>query len=87
MVMTLQRARVHRQQPLTRQTISSALDRATAHLVRADHQFSIPGPRQKEHWQATLRHLVEARGSLEEAMGVLESSYVALYGAIPKPGR
>lgn len=87
MAMTIERIRVHRQHPLSRQTISDALDRATAHLCRADNQFNIPGPRQKDHWESALRHLTEARGALEEAAGVLESSYVALYGATPKPAR
>lgn len=85
MAMTLRRVRVHRQSPLTRQTISDALDRATAQLVRAEYQFSIAGPRQKEHWDAALHHLKEARGALEEAWGVLESSYVARYGPPKMP--
>lgn len=65
--------------PLTRQTLRHSFDRAISHLVRADHQFSIDGPRRKIHWEEALEHLREARGSLEEAVGVLEAMLLVVY--------
>jgi hypothetical protein len=64
--------------PLSKQTISDALDRATSHLVRAEYQFKIPGPRRYDHWTRALEHLYEARGAFEEAAGVLEALLAAL---------
>lgn len=66
--------------PLSKRTISDALDRATSHLVRAEHQFKILGPRQRDHWTQALEHLYEARGAFEEAAGVLEAMLLDLYG-------
>lgn len=66
--------------PLSRYTIADALDRCTSHLVRAHYQFTIQGPRQKEHYERALEHLKWARGALEEASGVLELLIVTIYG-------
>jgi hypothetical protein len=70
--------------PLSKYTIADALDRATSHIVRAEYQFTIAGPRQKEHWERALEHLKWTRGALEEAAGVLETMLVTLYG--PREG-
>lgn len=71
--------------PLTKRTVSDALDRATAHLVRAEWQYSIPGPRQRDHWERAIAHLAETRGALEEAMAVLQVTYATLYGPLGPP--
>lgn len=73
--------------PLDKYTINDALDRATSHLIRADYQFGIPGPRQRDHWEAAIIHLKTSRGALEEALNVLEAIYVGLYGPILPPKR
>lgn len=65
---------------MTKTTIADALDRATAHLVRADYQFHIQGPHQKDHFQRARYHLKEARAAFEDASGVLDALYAALYG-------
>lgn len=70
--------------PLSKETISDAMERATAHLCRAAYQFEIPGPRREDHWTRALDHLYVARGAFEEAVGVLEAMLVTLYG--PREG-
>lgn len=72
----------HLTPPLTKQTIGNLLDSATSHLVRADHQFRIQGPRQKDHWEQTRQHLIWARGHLDEASAVLDYLLVILYGPL-----
>lgn len=66
--------------PLDRHTIHDAIDRATAHLVRAEYQFTIPGAHQKDHFERALQQLIESRAALAEAIGVLELVFVTLYG-------
>jgi hypothetical protein len=67
--------------PLDRHTIHDAMDRAQASLVRAEYQFTIQGVHQKDHYKRAMAHLIETRGALEEAIGVLQAVFVALYEA------
>lgn len=73
--------------PLDKYTVNNALDQATAHLLRADYQFGIPGPRQRDHWESAITHLKISQGALVEALNVLEAIYVGIYGPILPPKR
>jgi hypothetical protein len=64
--------------PLDRYTVNDALDRATSHLVRAEYQFTIPGPHRLDHYKRAQTHLVYARTALEEAAGVLDALLAAM---------
>lgn len=70
------------QQPreITKRAVRDALDRATAQLVRADYMFRIPGARQRDHFDRALAHLDQAERALQDALAVLTTLRIGLYG-------